>query len=145
MATNAKSLLFSSASMGPVGDVGLLILRVAAGLALAFGHGINKIPPAEGFIGWIGGFGFPAPAFFAWMSGFAEFVCGLLIVIGLLTRPAAFFVTINFIVAQVFAHAGDSFGDRELPFLFLFIAVMYLFTGAGRYSIDALISGRRAR
>ncbi len=83
------------------------------------------------------------PEFWAWMSGFAEFGCGILVAAGLLTRPAAALIVINMIVVVVFGHTGDPFGRRELPLLFLFVFLMFVLVGAGRYSMDALIRHRR--
>lgn len=137
---NFRHYLFGYFTAGPRGDLGLLLLRLFTGLALAFAHGINKVPPAEGFVGWIGSFGFPAPLFFAWMSGIAEFFGGILLAVGLMTRPAALLIAINMAVALIFAHAGDSFGDRELPFFFLFSALAFSAVGGGRYSVDALLN-----
>jgi putative oxidoreductase len=125
-------------------DAGLLIIRLFAGLALALGHGINKIPPAEGFVDRIGGFGFPLPEAFAWFSGFAEFGAGLLLAIGLLTRPAAALLVINFIVALTFAHLlpGDTYRGMALALFFFFTAWCFLLAGAGRYSLDGFIRAR---
>jgi putative oxidoreductase len=125
------------------GDAGLALLRIYAGLALALAHGINKIPPAEGFVGFVGRLGMPAPEAAAWMSGFAEFGGGILLALGLLTRPAALLMLGNMVVVVFLAHAGDPFGDRELPLFFLFAALAFLLKGSGRYSVDALIRGRR--
>jgi putative oxidoreductase len=136
-----RTLLFGSSTAGPIGDVGLLLLRGFAGLALAFQHGLGKLPPRTGFVDRVGSFGFPAPEFFALMSGIAEFFGGVLLAIGLMTRPAAALIVINMTVAVVFGHAGDPFGRRELPLLFLFVALMYAFVGAGRYGLDRLIRG----
>jgi putative oxidoreductase len=141
MTSASRKLLFGTATAGPAADIGLLLLRIFAGLALAFAHGINKIPPSDRFVLMIDGFGFPAPAFFGWMSGLAEFGGGILLALGLLTRPASALIVLNFAVAVLFAHAGDPFSGRELPLLFFFIALMYVLTGPGRYSIDALIRG----
>ena len=49
-------------------DIGALLLRAFAGLALAFAHGIGKMPPSEGFVGVVAGLGFPAPGAFAWAA-----------------------------------------------------------------------------
>lgn len=135
-----NTFLFGSATGGDRNtDIGLAVVRVAAGLAIAFLHGINKVPPSDGFVGMVGGMGFPAPALFAWLAAIAEFVGGIMIAIGLLTRPAAAYVAIHFVVVAFIAHAGDSMGDRELPLIFLSIAVLFALSGAGRYSVDALI------
>jgi uncharacterized membrane protein YphA (DoxX/SURF4 family) len=40
------------------------------------------------------------------------------------------------------AHAGDPFGDRELPLFFLVSALLLLLSRAGRYSVDAVVRGR---
>jgi putative oxidoreductase len=138
-----KQALFGSSVHGPpAADAGLLVLRVSAGLLLALLHGMGKIPPSEGFISRTGAMGFPLPVFFAWMAGIAEFFGGILLALGLLTRPAAVLVVLQFIVVVFIAHAGDPIGRRELGMLFGFIALALAFTGPGRYSLDALI-GRR--
>ena len=124
-------------------DVGLLVLRVAAGLAIALLHGIGKVPPAEGFVGMVGGMGFPSPVLFAWLAGLAEFLGGLLLAVGLLTRPTALVLVIHFAVVVLVAHAGDAIGDRELPLIFWAAAFQFLLTGPGRFSLDAMIHRRR--
>jgi putative oxidoreductase len=124
-------------------DVGLLILRVFTGLALALAHGWGKVPPQPGFVGRVGGLGLPAPELFAWLAAFAEFAGGLLLAVGLLTRPVAALIVVHFLVVVFLAHAGDPFGDRELGLFFLVSALLFLLAGAGRYSADAMLRGRR--
>lgn len=139
-----KDVLFGSAVAGPASaDLGLLLLRVIAGLALAFAHGLGKVPPSEGFVGMLGGIGLPAPGLFAWLSAMAEFGGGILLALGLLTRPAALLICGNMLIVTVMGHAGDPFGDREKAVLFGAIALFYLLAGAGRYSLDALIRRER--
>lgn len=125
-------------------DLGRAALRVFMGLALALTHGLGKLPPLDGFVEGVADLGLPAPGFFAWMSGLAEFVGGLLLAAGLLTRPASLFVVINMTVAILLWHASDPFGGREKALLFGFLALMYLLAGAGRYSADALIRRNRS-
>lgn len=126
-------------------DAGLLILRVVTGLALAFAHGIGKVPPSERFIGTVTRMGFPAPELMAWLAGLAEFGGGLLLALGLLTRPTALVVAVHFVLVVVVANAGDPFLERERAVLFLMAAVTLLFTGPGRYAVDALLERRRPR
>lgn len=123
-------------------NVALALLRIFTGLSLALAHGIGKLPPSDGFIGAVGNLGFPVPALFAWLSGCTEFFGGLLLAIGLLTRPAALFITINMSVAVFLRHADDPFSSKEKALFFLVVAVVFLIIGSGKYGIDSLFRGR---
>jgi len=121
----------------PTRDYGLLLLRLAAGLGMAFGHGLGKLPPSDAFVGGLTDAGLPVPGLFAWMAALAEFGGGLLVAAGFLTRPAAMLNVVTMLVAFFGAHAGDPFGEREMAFLYgaMFLAVVL--SGAGRFSVDA--------
>ena len=120
-------------------NIGLFALRVFSGLIMAFGHGIRKIPPSEGFINGAADMGFPLPGFFAWMAGLSEFVGGILIALGLFTRPSALFLGATMFVAGFIRHGEDPFGKMELALIYLCISLALLLTGPGKYSIDKLI------
>jgi putative oxidoreductase len=138
-------LLFSGTTTDSrAADAGLLILRLFTGLSLALAHGLGKIPPSDQFIAGVAGMGLPAPGLFAVLSALAEFGGGLLLALGLLTRPAAFLIVGNMLVVSVLAHAGAAFGVREKPILFGVVALLFLLAGGGRYSLDALLRGRRS-
>lgn len=140
---SVQDLLFSRPTSDSIAaDIGLLLLRVIAGAALAFAHGMGKVPPSEGFIGRVAGMGLPAPELFAWLAATAEFGGAMLLVLGLLTRPAALLICGNMLIVALLGHAGDPFGDREKAVLFGAIALLYLLAGAGHYSLDALIRRR---
>src|SRR5687768_11643219 len=124
------------------GDLGLLLLRMVAGLSLAIGHGIGKLPPSQRFIERVGNMGFPAPETFAWLAAAAEVGGALLLAVGLLTRPVGAIVAGYLLLIVFIAHAGDPFGSREKAVLFAAISATLALTGAGRYSLDALIRGR---
>jgi putative oxidoreductase len=135
---NIKGILFGGEGGGSVtADLGLLILRLGTGVALAAAHGLGKMPPKEKFIEGVGSIGFPAPEVFAWLAGLSELVGGVLIAVGLLTRPAAFFVAFTMGVAFFLQHGADPFEKKEKAMLFGLVALMLIFTGAGRFSIDA--------
>ncbi len=119
-------------------DVGLLLLRIA-GFFMAFGHGLGKMPPSDGLIKGVGEMGFPLPAFFAWAAALSEFGGGLLIGIGLFTRPSALFLIFTMSTAAFIRHADDPYGTKEKAFLFLVIGACLLFTGAGKYSLGRVI------
>lgn len=116
--------------------LGMLLLRLVAGLSLALAHGLGKVPPSAKFIEGVASMGFPLPTVFAWGSGIAELGGGVLLALGLFTRPAAALIVANMAVAVVIRHAGDPFGNRELALLYGAIALLFLLTGPGRYSVD---------
>ncbi len=135
-----KKLLFGGfETQNRLGDFGLLLLRLFTGLALSFAHGMGKVPPNEQFIQGVSNLGFPMPYFFAWCAAFAEFFGGMLLAIGLFTRPSAFLIAVTMGVAAFVAHAADPFQRKEMALLFFFIALAFLFMGSGRYGIDNLI------
>ena len=123
-----------------VADLGLLIGRLGAGLAMAFAHGLGKVQGIEGITGMVAGMGFPAPALFAWLLALTEFVGALFIAVGLMTRPASLALAVAMGVAFFVKHGADPFKAKELAFVYLVLAVVFLLTGAGRFSVDRLIN-----
>jgi putative oxidoreductase len=131
-----------------VADLGFTALRVTIGLMMAFGHGLGKVPPAEGFVEAVGSLGFPMPAVFAWAAALSELAGGLLIAAGLFTRPASLFLAVTMGVAAFLRHGADPLFSREGPskelaLLYLAAAVAFLLAGSGRFGVDALLRRRR--
>ena len=79
--------------------LGLLGVRLFAGCTMAFAHGVNKIPPTEMFISYVDRIGLPSAFLFAWLAGLSEFVGGILVALGLLSRPASMMLMITMFVA----------------------------------------------
>ena len=133
-----RSFLFGGVKLNSaLGDLGLLVLRVFTGLSLAYAHGWSKVPPGEEFVKTVTSLGFPAEM--AYLTMLTEFFGGLALAMGLLTRPVALAMVINFAVAGFMSHAADPYVRKELPFLFLAVATMFLCAGAGRFSVDRLL------
>lgn len=137
-------------SRSSLGDFGLLIVRLAAGLMLLGFHGWSKLVAAFGyifqgqewrFVDGVAGLGFPLPGFFAVCAALAESVGALLLAAGLFTRYAAAFVTVNFIVAT-YRHLSTDM-RFELAAMYLAFALLFLLGSPGRYSLDAAL--RRGR
>lgn len=120
-------------------DLGLLIFRLFVGLAMAFSHGLGKLPPNDQLIGGVAAIGFPLPIVFAWLAGLSEFVGGLAIAAGLFTRYAALFLGFTMAVAGFIVHSADPFQTKEMAFLYLASCVLLVFTGAGRFSFDRIV------
>jgi putative oxidoreductase len=143
MVKNVKAFLFASHTGDAFGDFGLLLMRLVFGLSLAFGHGQQKLPPSDQFVSAVERMGFPMPTVFAWAASLSEFVGGLLIAAGLLTRPAALFAGITMAVAAFVAGAGNPFDKNEKAILFLAAAAGLFFMGSGRYGLDSLAARKR--
>ncbi len=120
-------------------------LRIAAGAAF-FSHGAQKL------LGWFGGFG-PDGGTADLMSRFGiagtiELVGGLMILIGLFTRIAAFIASGEMAVAYFWMHSAGSgsiwwWENRgETVMLFSFIFLFFAAAGAGPLSVDSMLARR---
>ena len=74
---------------------------------------------------------------------FAEFICSILIGIGLMTRWAIIPLIITMLVAAFITHASDPFGNKEKALMYILIYGSILIFGAGKFSLDALIKRRK--
>ena len=125
-------------------SLSLLLLRCTIGILL-FIAGSGKL------FGWFGGFGMEATIQgfskigisipLTYLSTLTEFTGGLLLIIGLLTRPAAFAVMINMLVATLVTLPHGFMGPTgaQTPFIFLVIDIVILLAGPMVYSIDMFI------
>lgn len=138
-----KRLLVSPDGSAPVG-LALLVLRVWLGLTIALNHGLMKLQKfdsmKEGFLDFFG----LGPTVSLVLAVFGEFVCGLLLVIGLISRFAALSLAITMAVAFFMMHKGALTGPQsgELAFIYLAGFVALLLAGPGRFSVDAAIQGK---
>ena len=125
-------------------DFGLLLIRLATGIFLC--TVFEKFLPREGrwgpqdwFIADVAKMGFPFPILFAWCAVLSEFFGGILLALGLLARPAAFFNAITTFVAAFIFHKGDVSGSAMLGTVFFASTMGLTLTGPGRLSIDYVI------
>ena len=131
----------------------LTIVRLVLGIVF-FAHGAQKM------LGWFGGYGFHGtmgffthmgiPAPFAFLAICAEFFGGLGLLVGLLSRIAAFGIICNMLVAVFTVHvhngffmnwAGQQKGEGyEYHLLAIALLLVVLVRGAGAVSIDRALS-----
>ena len=134
-------------------DYVLTIVRVVVGVVFV-AHGAQKV------LSWFGGYGFSAtmngmqhmgiPAPFALLAIVAEFFGGLGLMVGLLSRVAAFGIFVEMLVAVVKVHganglfmnwAGNQRGEGfEYHLLALALLLVLMVRGAGALSLDRLIA-----
>jgi putative oxidoreductase len=144
--------------IGTRNEAHLAVLRLVLGV-IFFAHGAQKA------LGWFGGAGFTntmgfftegmhIPAAFAFLAIMAEFLGGLGLILGFLTRIAAFGVFVNMIVAILIVHSPNGFfmnwsgaqkGEGiEYHLLVLAITVVLMLRGAGAWSVDRILTQRQA-
>lgn len=133
-------------ALGPVygnlSEFAETLLRVVAGVALVT-HGFPKIMNPLGPTGMVESLGiFPGPAeIWAVLLSMTEFFGGILIAIGLLTRPASFAAMIVLLVTVYFHWIFKSEGYSGAEKSILWAAIMFYFVirGANSHSLDARI------
>ncbi|MEJ7687802.1 MAG: DoxX family protein [Variovorax sp.] len=120
-------------------DTGKLILRLAVGILILL-HGIAKLGGVGSISGMLASHGLPGAL--AYLVYVGEIVAPALLIIGLFTRPAAWIVVVNMLVAIWLVHMKDLsvLGKNggwalELQGMFLFGALAIAFLGAGRFSL----------
>jgi putative oxidoreductase len=123
-----------------------VLLRVAAAL-LFMQHGVQKL---FGWLGGMGGSGATAPlASLAGVAGILELFGGILLLVGLLTRPVALLLAGEMVVAYVIAHMPQGGfpvqNQGELALLFAAIFAFLFGNGAGVWSLDHWLGVRRAQ
>jgi len=135
-----------------------LPLRLAFGFGMVY-HGYPKLFSAEQhtqFVGMLGGMGIPLPELSAWALGALEFFGGLLIMIGALVAILSALFVVEMLVALFLVHLPYGFANMnpvgtmegapvfgmpgyEVNVLYIAGFLALLLTGAGRYSVDALV------
>ena len=124
----------------------LLLVRVYWGYQFVI-TGWGKVTNLEKVTGFFTSLGIPAPGVNAVFVSGLELVGGALLLIGLASRPIAFMMTINMLVAyltadrealtSIFSDPGKFYGAT--PYTFLFAALLVLIFGPGKYSVDAIL------
>jgi len=124
-------------------DFGLLLFRLAiSGLMLT--HGIPKLITffTSDEIQFADPIGLGA-VFSLGFAVFAEFICSILVILGLGTRFAVIPLIATMAVAALIVHWTDGFGRQELPLLYMSGYLLLYFTGAGRYSLDYYLLNKK--
>ncbi len=142
---------FLNKLLGTNADWGALALRIPVGIIFA-AHGAQKL------FGWFGGYGLDgtgqwmdsiglSPGYLmALLAGGTEFLGGLALIIGLLVRPASAALAFAMLIAIFSVHFQNglfmSNNGYEFGLALLAASVSLLFSGAGRASVDRLVTAR---
>jgi putative oxidoreductase len=126
-------------------EYGPVFVRLIVGSFLFWGTQDNVFSYARTveFAEFLRAHGTPFPLAAAFLSAYAQFVCGLLYIAGALTRPAAAVMIVNFVAAVVIAHIGDTFRGMFPALVMLFTSCFLLLHGPGLLSVDEALARRR--
>ena len=126
-------------------EKGAFFVRLVVGFILVYGTQDNVFSNERmiEFRDFLAARGVPLPLLAAHVSAYAQFVCGILYVLGLFVRPAALVMVVNFVAALVIAHLDAPLDAARLALCMLFSSLFLLFNGAGALSLDDYLSGRR--
>lgn len=119
----------------------LTLLRVVLGIIFAY-HGYLKLFVPGGFTGTVGfmtSLGMPVPTYTALLVSVVEFVGGIFLILGMVTRWSTILLVIEMLVAFFMVHLKNGFlvsqGGYEFVLLLLAGLVVVLVNGAGMYSV----------
>lgn len=123
----------------------LLLFRVFLGIVMIT-HGFPKLEKliAGGNIEFMNFLGLGSTISLV-LVVFAEFICSILLILGLFTRWALIPLIITMLVAIFMVHINDGFEKMELPFHYLIGYIVLFILGPGRFSIDGLIAKRKEK
>ena len=129
-------------------DLGLLIARIGMGAGFIYYHGWSKLMGGperwEGLGEAAARFGLDFwPMFWGFMASFAESIGALLIVLGILFTPISILLAITMFVAWT-GHIVSGNGTPGHSFKNMMVLLAFVFTGPGKYSIDAWLAARKA-
>lgn len=115
-------------------------MRVIAGIAFMV-HGLPKISNPMGAVGMVESIGFHPGWLWSPALAVTEFVGGLLLALGLLTRPVAVATSIVLLVTVYFHWIvkAEGYAGSELSLIWLGITLYFVAHGGGRHSLDRLI------
>jgi putative oxidoreductase len=116
---------------------GIFLIRVVIGVFLIIhGREVFDNSKMQEYVAWDN---FKTSAFLPYLGKGAEFVAGILLILGLFTRLAALIIICTFVYITFMIGNGKFWMDDQHPFLFAIIGLMFFFTGPGALSVDAYL------
>ena len=116
---------------------GIALVRIIIGVFLIY-HGKEVFDAAkmQEYVKWDN---FKSSSFMPYLGKGAEFVAGVLLVLGLFTRVAALITIGTFVYIVFFIGNGKFITDDQHPFLFAVFGLLFFFTGPGALSLDGVL------
>jgi putative oxidoreductase len=125
-------------------DWGILVLRLGIGIMFV-AHGLQMAlglfggPGVKGFSGMLSSLGFFPALFWSYVASYTVLIGGLLLIIGVQTRPAATLLLIFILTAGIKVHLNKGFflsnGGIEYTFVIAAACISIILLGPGKFSI----------
>jgi putative oxidoreductase len=135
----------------PLFEHPLSIIRICIGIGFII-QGLNVFSGGfmDGHISIFSGMhNLPMPEFLAYLSKGGELTFGIMLVLGLFTRLAAFMLIINMAVATFYALGGDILSienyQAQLSWFYLLVGIALFLSGPTAYSLDEKLTRERTR
>ncbi|GAB4041564.1 DoxX family protein [Spirosoma gilvum] len=121
---------------------GLALIRIAVGLQLVY-HGWEVFDPVQikEYATWEVFKPMSSPLIMAYLGKGSELVAGILLTAGFLTRIGCLITIGTMLYITFYIGHGKFWYEDQHPFLFVLLALVFFFTGPGKWSVDALLSG----
>lgn len=144
MILTTKDLLFAKTPLAF--DLAMLITRVTFGVCFII-HGLGKLGLVgtgnmAGFTQWLKSLKVPYPAVQARIAMLSEILCGSLLILGLLTRPACIVLFFTMLVATFLGHKGAGYlitnnpPGKEYALNLMILQIIIFLLGPGQFSLD---------
>jgi putative oxidoreductase len=120
-------------------DKGIAVMRIIVGALLIY-HGIEVFSPEimKGYLDW-DMFKGSSGKLKVYVGKSSEFIAGILLFLGLLTRPCAILIIGTFSYITFFVGQGRFWYQEQHPFMFVLFGLLFLFTGPGAWSVDEIL------
>lgn len=137
--------LISSETNPTLVNIAALILRVFAGASMLT-HGFPKLEKlmSNGEIQFMDFLGL-GPIITLVLVVFAEVICSVLLILGLITRFASAVLMITMLVAIFVAHGADPYAVKEMAVIYFVMYLVVFLIGPGKFSIDELFTKKEIR
>jgi len=126
--------------------IALTLLRISTGVVMA-AHGWQKLSAIPKWVEIFTNMGLPFPKLAVYLAIGGEFFGGLGLIVGFLTPLAAFGVLATMAVAIIKVHWSNGLlaanNGFEFPMTIFFVALFFVFRGAGPISIDGLFCRKK--
>jgi uncharacterized membrane protein YphA (DoxX/SURF4 family) len=121
-------------------ETGLTLIRIMIGLFMIY-HGSEVFDKQKivDYAKWLTDLNFPSPLFMGYLGKAIEFVAGIFLLTGFLTRLAIIPLIVTMLIICFGMGKGKIFMEDQHPFLFVLLFLVIFFTGPGKFSLDYIL------